>query len=211
MPSAYRFTLASVERLSAKDRGCRRDYIHPSSLGCVNEAWGVNCLRIRAKPLRPGALPLTKHALRRGGHRQVRWRASPRLSAFMIRLSSRAHRQADHAEYVCAARFKRERPAAAVGVTASQRTAAERPISAVAPSRTGIGPFGEQRLPPPLRIGTAVRALLRTVANWASPGLCYTHFSDSAVANGCFADRTPKVYSRSCRGDLPPRQLRPAA
>ena len=210
MPSAYRFTTRSVERLTREWMAViERDCSHPCIVAWVpfNESWGVPDLpdNPRAAPLRPGAVPPDQDARsdpagdrqRRLGERRHRHHRHPRL-----RRPAGAHRRsATTPSEVLPRLFTRERPGGRLLVL--ERRSPPRPpgdADRVRRDRAGPRTDGTLGLQPrpgrPPEFADALRASCSpsSARSVLICGFCYTQFADTyQEANGLlFADRTPK-------------------
>ena len=208
MPSSYRFTPESVERL------CRewtdvisRDYSHPCVIAWVpiNESWGVPNLTeiaserhfVQALYHLTKTLDSTRPVIGNDG-----WESVATDIIGIHDYDDRPDRMAKryHADEVLPRLFKRERPGGRLLVLEGQKHA-DMPLmltefGGVALSRDTAGTWGYARCRTPEEFGRRYRALLDVVRELqVFSGFCYTQFADTyQEANGLlFADRTPKI------------------
>ena len=210
MPSAYRFTPHSVERLSREWTAViARDYSHPCIIAWVpiNESWGVPNLpdNPRERHYVQALYHLTQDARsdaagdrqRRLGKRRHRHHRHPRL-----RRSARADRASATAPTKCCrgcSSASARRPAAGARRAAARRPAADahrvRRHRAVArrPTARGATRVARRRRSSPRRYARAARR--SSAISQLLAGFCYTQFTDTyQEANGLlYADRTPKI------------------
>ena len=209
MPSAYRFTPDSVERVTREwTDAIERDFSHPCIIAWVpiNESWGVPDLPdspARA-PLRAGALSPDEDARpdaagdrqRRLGERRHRHHRHPRL-----RRRPRPHRAAlPRRRRAAAALPARAAGRPAAGARRATRTPTSRSCSSefggIALRADADGTWGYSRAQNAEEFARQLRgaAARRCARSALFAGFCYTQFADTyQEANGLlYADRTPK-------------------
>jgi len=227
MPSAYRFTRRSVERLTREWLDAiDRDYSHPCIIAWVpiNESWGVPNLPdiaaerhyVQALYHLTKTLDPTRPVVGNDGWESVStdiigvhdYDADP------DRLGRRYH--ADEARPRL---LQRERPGGRLLVLDGHQSKADHPIvlsefGGIALQEEGI--WGYSRCDSPEALARAYERLLTTVRSVEMlSGFCYTQFADTyQEANGLLhADRTPKfpleLIAAATRGRLP-GEIRPA-
>jgi beta-galactosidase/beta-glucuronidase len=208
MPSAYRFTTLSVERVSrAWTEAIARDYSHPCILTWVpiNESWGVPNLPdnprerhyVQALYHLTRTLDPTRPVVGNDGWESVATDIIG-IHDYDDRPTRIARRY--RADEVLPRLFKRERPGGRILVLEGDKHA-DQPLMltefggiALADRQPGTWGYSTSRTPDELAF--RYEALLRVVRNVALfSGFCYTQFADTyQEANGLlYADRTPKV------------------
>ena len=221
MPSAYRFTQTSVERVTREwMQVVRRDYSHPCVVAWVpfNESWGVPNLPDNANERHyvQALYHLTKTL---DGTRPVigndGWESVATDIIGIHDYDSQPERIARryHADEVLPRLFRRERPGGRLLVLGDQPPA-EQPI--VLSEFGGIacsvdpGSWGYSRCSTAGEFAREYARLLDTVRSLAVlSGFCYTQFADTfQEANGLLkADRQPKfplpLIARATRGGDP--------
>jgi beta-galactosidase/beta-glucuronidase len=204
MPSAYRFSKRSIERVTKEwTRVIERDFSHPCVIAWVpiNESWGVPNLPqsaserhyVRALYHLTKTLDPTRPVIGNDGWESV---ATDIVGIHdydddMGRIARRYH-----ADEVLPRLFKRERPAGRLLLLESHH--AEHPI--VLSEFGGIalggrGTWGYSKCTQPEDLARRYAALLETVRSLGILcGFCYTQFADTyQEANGLlYADRRPK-------------------
>jgi beta-galactosidase/beta-glucuronidase len=208
MPSAYRFTTLSVERVSrAWTEAIARDYSHPCILTWVpiNESWGVPNLPdnprerhyVQALYHLTRTLDPTRPVVGNDG-----WESVATDIIGIHDYDDRPTRigRRYRADEVLPRLFKRERPGGRILVLEGDKHA-DQPLMltefggiALADRQAGTWGYSTSRTPDELAF--RYEALLRVVRNVALfSGFCYTQFADTyQEANGLlYADRTPKV------------------
>ncbi|MCU1383038.1 MAG: Beta-galactosidase [Acidobacteria bacterium] len=220
MPSAYRFTQASVERVSRQwTEAVTRDYSHPCVVAWVpfNESWGVPNLPdnpnerhyVQALYHLTKTLDATRPVIGNDG-----WESVATDMIGIHDYDSRPDRIARryHADEVLPRLFRRERPGGRLLVL-GEGAPAEQPI--VLSEFGGIactdepGTWGYSRCSPD-EFAQRYTRLLETVRSLAVlSGFCYTQFADTfQEANGLLrADREPKFplpeIAKATRGPDP--------
>ena len=208
MPSAYRFTSGSVERLTREwTEVIARDYSHPCILSWVpiNESWGVPNLPdnpterhyVQALYHLTRTLDSTRPVIGNDG-----WESVATDIIGIHDYDDRPERMAKryHADQVLPRLFKRERPGGRLLVLEGQ-THAEQPLmltefGGIAYARDRERTWGYARATSAQDFGRRYRELLDVVRELqVFSGFCYTQFADTyQEANGLlFADRTPKI------------------
>ena len=208
MPSAYRFTRDSVERLTSEWMEIiRRDYSHPCIIAWVpiNESWGVPNLPdnpserhyVQALYHLTRTLDAARPVIGNDG-----WESVATDIIGVHDYDDRPERMARryHAEELFPRLFKRERPGGRLLVLEGQKHA-DQPLmltefGGIAYSRQGDGTWGYVRCGTADELSRRYRELLEVVRGlYALSGFCYTQFADTyQEANGLlFADRTPKI------------------
>jgi hypothetical protein len=206
MPSAYRFTRLSVQRLSLEWTAViQRDYGHPCVIAWVpiNESWGVPNLPdnprerhyVQALYHLTKTLDATRPVIGNDGWESV---ATDIISIHdyddqPARMAARYH-----AEDVRPRLFKRERPGGRLLVLEGH-SPAEQPLMLTEfggiALRAGTGTWGYSTCRTPEDLARAYSELLGVIRNLTLlAGFCYTQFADTyQEANGLLnADRTPK-------------------
>jgi beta-galactosidase/beta-glucuronidase len=207
MPSAYRFTRLSVDRLSREWTAViQRDYSHPCILAWVpiNESWGVPNLPdnprerhyVQALYHLTKTLDATRPVIGNDGWESV---ATDIISIHdyddqPARMAARYH-----AEDVRPRLFKRERPGGRLLIL-DGHSAAEQPLMLTEfggiALRAVAGTWGYSTCRTPEELARAYTELLEVIRNLTLlAGFCYTQFADTyQEANGLlYADRTPKI------------------
>jgi hypothetical protein len=221
MPSAYRFTSDSVERLSREwIEAVRRDYSHPCVVAWVpfNESWGVPNLPdspnerhyVQALYHLTKTLDGTRPVIGNDGWESV---ATDIIGIHDYDSEPNRIARRYHADEVLPRLFRRERPGGRLLVLGDQPPA-EQPI--VLSEFGGIacsgeaGTWGYSRCSTSDEFERLYARLLGTVRSLGVlSGFCYTQFADTfQEANGLlFADRRPKfslaAIARATRGDDP--------
>ena len=208
MPSAYRFTSGSVERLIREwTDAVFRDYSHPCIIAWVpiNESWGVPNLPdnpaerhyVQALYHLTRTLDTTRPVIGNDG-----WESVATDIIGIHDYDDRPERMARRylADEVLPRLFKRERPGGRILVLEGQKHA-EMPLmltefGGIAFAREERGTWGYSRCRTPEEFSRRYRQLLDVVRELqVFSGFCYTQFADTyQEANGLlFADRTPKV------------------
>ena len=208
MPSAYRFTGASVERLTREWKDViARDYSHPSILSWVpiNESWGVPNLTdspterhyVQALYHLTRTLDATRPVIGNDG-----WESVATDIIGIHDYDDRPERMSRryHADEVLPRLFKRERPGGRLLVLEGQKTS-DQPLmltefGGIAYSRERDRTWGYARATSAQDFARRYRELLDVVRELqVLSGFCYTQFADTyQEANGLlFADRTPKI------------------
>ncbi|HKH70765.1 MAG TPA: glycoside hydrolase family 2 TIM barrel-domain containing protein [Vicinamibacterales bacterium] len=215
MPSAYRFTRLSIDRLSREWASViQRDYSHPCIVAWVpiNESWGVPNLPdnprerhyVQALYHLTKTLDATRPVIGNDGWESV---ATDIISIHDYddqppRIATRYH-----AEAVLPRLFKRERPGGRLLVLEGQ-SHVDLPLmltefGGMALARGVPGVWGYSSCTTPEEFARAYTKLLEVVRNLSLlAGFCYTQFSDTyQEANGLlYADRTPKFPIRQIAG-----------
>jgi hypothetical protein len=207
MPSAYRFTPQSVERVTREwTEAIARDYSHPSIIAWVpvNESWGVPNLTdvaserhfVQALYHLTRTLDSTRPVIGNDG-----WESVATDIIGIHDYDDRPDRMARryHADQVLPRLFKRERPGGRLLVLEGQMHT-DLPLmltefGGIAYSRE-TGTWGYARSRTPEEFARRYRELLDVVRELqVFSGFCYTQFADTyQEANGLlFADRTPKI------------------
>ena len=210
MPSAYRFTPKSVERLTREWTDViARDYSHPCVISWVpiNESWGVPNLTeipserhfVQALYHLTRTLDSTRPVIGNDG-----WESVATDIIGIHDYDDQPERMAKryHADQVLPRLFKRERPGGRLLVLdGNAQTHVDQPLMltefggiafAVDAKRT----WGYARSTTATEFSDRYRALLDVVRELqVFSGFCYTQFADTyQEANGLlFADRTPKI------------------
>ena len=208
MPSAYRFTPRSVERLSrAWTAVIARDYSHPCILTWVpiNESWGVPNLPdnprerhfVQALYHLTRTLDPTRPVVGNDG-----WESVATDIIGIHDYDDRPERisRRYHADEVLPRLFKRERPGGRILVLEGDKHA-DQPLmltefGGIALAREQKGTWGYSMCRTPEEFARQYERLLQVVREVALfSGFCYTQFTDTwQEANGLlFADRTPKI------------------
>jgi hypothetical protein len=207
MPSAYRFTDASVERVSREwTEAMQRDYSHPSVVTWVpfNESWGVPNLPdspserhyVQALYHLTKTLDGTRPVIGNDG-----WESVATDIIGIHDYDSQPERIAKryHAEEMLPRFFRRERPGGRLLVL-GESPQPEQPIVLSEFGGIACSPdpatWGYSRCDNPRAFAEHYRRLLETVRSLGVlSGFCYTQFADTyQEANGLLrADRTPKI------------------
>jgi beta-galactosidase/beta-glucuronidase len=208
MPSAYRFTSQSVERLSREWTAViQRDYSHPCIISWVpiNESWGVPNLPdnprerhyVQALYHLTKTLDPTRPVIGNDGWESV---ATDIIGIHDYDDQPERIARRYRADEILPRLFKRERPGGRLLVLEGHPHA-DLPLLlsefggiALASSQTTTWGYSVCRAPE--EFADRYEALLEVVRNLAIfTGFCYTQFSDTyQEANGLlYADRTPKV------------------
>jgi beta-galactosidase/beta-glucuronidase len=211
MPSAYRFTQASVERVSREWTDViARDYSHPCIIAWVpiNESWGVPNLPesprerhyVQALYHLTRTLDATRPVIGNDGWESV---ATDIIGIHDYDDQPERIAKRYHADEVRPRLFKRERPAGRLLVLEGQ-SHTDAPLMltefggiALAQARGGI--WGYSVCDTPQELERRYARLLETVRMLGLlAGFCYTQFSDTyQEANGLlYANRTPKFPLR---------------
>jgi beta-galactosidase/beta-glucuronidase len=207
MPSAYRFTRRSVQRLTREwIAALERDYSHPSIVAWVpfNESWGVPNLPknpaerhyVQALYHLTKTLDPTRPVIGNDGWESVStdiigihdYDPDP------VRIAKRYH-----AEEILPRLFKRERPGGRLLVLGSEKLP-DQPIvltefGGITYSPDAHGTWGYSRAPTPEALAERYESLMSVMHSLGVfAGFCYTQFADTyQEANGLlYADRTPK-------------------
>jgi beta-galactosidase/beta-glucuronidase len=208
MPSAYRFTQGSIERLTREWTDViARDYSHPCVIAWVpiNESWGVPNLTdnpterhyVQALYHLTRTLDPTRPVIGNDG-----WESVATDIIGIHDYDDRPDRIARRyrADEVLPRLFKRERPGGRLIVLDGQ-THADQPLmltefGGIAFSRERHGTWGYSRAATPEEFARRYSELLDVVRElYVMSGFCYTQFADTyQEANGLlYADRTPKM------------------
>jgi len=223
MPSAYRFTSDSVNRLTREwSDAIARDYSHPCVIAWVpiNESWGVPNLPdnpterhyVQALYHLTCTLDKTRPVVGNDGWESV---ATDIIGIHDYDAEPARMAKRYRAQELLPRLLKRERPGGRLLVLEGAK-AADQPLMltefggvAYAPERGGT--WGYSRCDTPADLLQCYRALLDVVRGlYVFAGFCYTQFTDTyQEANGLlFADRTPKVpltaIAAATRGTEPP-------
>ena len=228
MPSAYRFTPQSVDRVMNEWKAAvGRDYSHPCIMAWVpiNESWGVPNLPdnpaerhyVQALYHLTHTLDPTRPVIGNDGWESV---ATDIVGIHDYDHDPERIARRYHADQEIPRIFRRERPGGRLLVIEGERHA-ELPIvlsefGGIALSAEG-GAWGYSRAAAPDDFGRRYEALMRAVHSIGIfTGFCYTQFIDTyQEANGLlYADRRPKIpierIARATRGlDLPPSAVEP--
>jgi beta-galactosidase/beta-glucuronidase len=206
MPSAYRFTQQSIERLSREWMSAiQRDYSHPCIVSWVpiNESWGVPNLPdnprerhyVQALYHLTKTLDATRPVIGNDGWESV---ATDIIGIHDYDDQPERIARRYHAEEVLPRLFKRERPGGRLLVLEGHPHA-DVPLMLTEfggiALRTAPGTWGYSVCRTPEEFARQYEALLHVVRNLGLlAGFCYTQFSDTyQEANGLLhADRTPK-------------------
>jgi beta-galactosidase/beta-glucuronidase len=206
MPSAYRFTADSVDRLTREwIEAIARDYSHPCIVAWVpiNESWGVPNLPenpherhyVQALYHLTHTLDSTRPVIGNDGWESV---ATDIIGIHDYDDQPERIRKRYRADEVLPRLFKRERPGGRVLVLEGHHT--DLPLmltefGGIALSRAD-GTWGYARSASPQEFAGRYRDLLRVIRDLPLlSGFCYTQFTDTyQEANGLlYADRTPKI------------------
>ncbi len=210
MPSAYRFTRQSVDRLTREwIQVIDRDASHPCIVAWVpfNESWGVPDLpdSPAERALRPGALPPhqtldpTRPVIGNDGWESV---ATDIIGIHDYDDRPRRIARRYHHDEVLPRLFKRARPGGRLLVLEHSPHQAEQPDHAHGVRRHRAGARRRRHVGLlPLQDARAISDVpTRNCSAWSGElallaGFCYTQFADTyQEANGLlYADRTPKV------------------
>ncbi len=228
MPSAYRFTPQSIDRVTDEWKAAvERDYSHPCIMAWVpiNESWGVPNLPdnpaerhyVQALYHLTHTLDPTRPVIGNDGWESV---ATDIVGIHDYDHDPERIGRRYHADQEIPRIFRRERPGGRLLVIEGERHA-ELPIvlsefGGIALSPEG-GAWGYSRATSPDDFARRYEALLRAVHSIGIfTGFCYTQFTDTyQEANGLvYADRRPKIpierIARATRGlDLPPSAVEP--
>jgi hypothetical protein len=208
MPSAYRFTPQSVERLSREWTSViHRDYSHPCIISWVpiNESWGVPNLPdnprerhyVQALYHLTRTLDPTRPVIGNDGWESV---ATDIIGIHDYDDQPERIAKRYHADEVLPRLFKRERPGGRLLVLEGQAHT-DLPLmltefGGIALARDEQGTWGYSVCTSPEEFARQYEHLLEAVRNLALlAGYCYTQFSDTyQEANGLlYADRRPKI------------------
>ncbi|MGK3959688.1 glycoside hydrolase family 2 protein [Sorangium sp. So ce118] len=208
MPSAYRFTAQSVERLTREwIDAVERDYSHPCVIAWVpfNESWGVPNLPdnawerhwVEALYHLTRTLDSTRPVVGNDGWESV---ATDIIGIHDYDADAERIARRYHAEEVRPRLFQRERPGGRLLVLDGHRGTGELPIilsefGGIALRRGAPGIWGYSFCNDPRSFARAYESLLGAVRSVELlSGFCYTQFADTyQEANGLlYADRTPK-------------------
>ena len=229
MPSAYRFTKRSIQRLTREwMEAVRRDYSHPSIIAWVpfNESWGVPNLPdnkternwVRALYHLSKTLDPTRPVIGNDGWESV---ATDIIGIHDYDGNPERIAERYHAEDVLPRLLKQERPGGRLLVL-EEHALSELPImltefGGICASKEK-GAWGYSRAESSEDFAERYRELLAVVNSLPLlSGFCYTQFADTyQEANGLLtADRTPKfpleeIYAAT-RGAAVPRRAKVAA
>jgi beta-galactosidase/beta-glucuronidase len=208
MPSAYRYTLKSIERLTREwMEALQRDSSHPCIVAWVpfNESWGVPDLPdspaqrnyVQALYHLTKTLDTTRPVIGNDGWESV---ATDIIGIHDYDDQPERIGKRYGLDEIEARLFKRERPGGRMLVV-DGKVSTGQPIvltefGGIACSATSNGTWGYSRADTQAELLERYRALMKTVrALPALAGFCYTQFSDTyQEANGLlYADRTPKA------------------
>jgi beta-galactosidase/beta-glucuronidase len=226
MPSAYRFTKASVERLTAEWRAViDRDYSHPCIVAWVpfNESWGVPDLPenpeqrhyVQALYHLTRTLDATRPVIGNDGWESV---ATDIIGIHDYEDDLQEIGQRYKSEEVVGRLFTRERPGGRL-LTIDGQPYAGQPImltefGGIAFSSEQEATWGYSRSADAQAFGRQYSELLQVVRSLKLlSGFCYTQFADTyQEANGLlYADRTPKIPLEqvfvATRGERSAREL----
>ena len=209
MPSAYRFTPTSIDRLLREwSDVIKRDYSHPCIISWVpiNESWGVPNLTdspterhyVQALYHLTRTLDDTRPVIGNDG-----WESVATDIIGIHDYDDRPERMARRylAEEVLPRLFKRERPGGRILVLEGHHAHSDMPLmltefGGIALSRDPSGTWGYARAQNAQEFARRFRELLDVVRELqVFSGFCYTQFTDTyQEANGLlYADRTPKI------------------
>jgi hypothetical protein len=225
MPSAYRFTKASVDRVTREWLDViERDYSHPCIVAWVpfNESWGVPNLPesprerhyVQALYHLTRTVDSTRPVIGNDGWESV---ATDIIGIHDYDSDPERIARRYHAEEVLPRLFRRERPGGRLLVL-QENTPTEQPIvlsefGGIAFSREART-WGYSRCESPQELARQYGRLLAVVRSLAVlSGFCYTQFADTyQEANGLlYADRTPKFpIDEICRATRGPTRSEPA-
>lgn len=208
MPSAYRFTSQSVERLSREWAAViQRDYSHPCIISWVpvNESWGVPNLPenprerhyVQALYHLTKTLDPTRPVIGNDGWESV---ATDIIGVHDYDDEPERIAKRYHAEEILPRLFKRERPGGRLLVLEGHAHA-DLPLmltefGGIALAHAQPGTWGYSVAATPEEFARQYERMLRVVRSLGLlAGFCYTQFSDTyQEANGLLhADRTPKI------------------
>jgi hypothetical protein len=211
MPSAYRFTSQSVERVSREWTAVvHRDYSHPCIISWVpiNESWGVPNLPdtprqrhyVQALYHLTKTLDPTRPVIGNDGWESV---ATDIIGIHDYDDQPERIARRYHAEEILPRLFKRERPGGRLLVLEGQ-SHADLPLmltefGGIALARPDSGIWGYSVASTPEEFARQYERMLRVVRNLGLlAGFCYTQFTDTyQEANGLlYADRSPKIAIR---------------
>ena len=211
MPSAYRFTSQSVQRLSREWMAVvQRDYSHPCIIAWVpiNESWGVPNLPdnprerhyVQALYHLTRTLDATRPVIGNDGWESV---ATDIIGIHDYDDQPERIARRYHADEVLPRLFKRERPGGRLLVL-DGHPHADLPImltefGGIALARGDGSTWGYSTSRSPEEFGRQYERLLAVVRDLGLlSGFCYTQFTDTyQEANGLlYADRTPKIPIR---------------
>jgi hypothetical protein len=211
MPSAYRFTSRSVERLSREWTAViQRDYSHPCIISWVpiNESWGVPNLPdnpserhyVQALYHLTKTLDPTRPVIGNDGWESV---ATDIIGIHDYDHDPERIAKRYHAEEILPRLFKRERPGGRLLVLEGHPHT-DVPLmltefGGIALARAQPGTWGYTVCATPEEFARQYERILDVVRNVALlAGFCYTQFSDTyQEANGLlYDDRTPKIPIR---------------
>ena len=220
MPSAYRFTKRSIQRVTREwMEAIRRDYSHPSIIAWVpfNESWGVPNLPdsqpernwVRALYHLTKTLDPTRPVVGNDG-----WESIATDIIGIHDYDSKPERIARryHAHDILPRLLKRERPGGRLLVL-EEHSQGDHPLmltefGGIAASVDPKETWGYSRAASGEELAKRYRELLKAVTSLGLfAGFCYTQFADTyQEANGLlFADRTPKFsleeMARATRGE----------
>jgi hypothetical protein len=224
MPSAYRFTSQSVERLSREWTAViQRDYSHPCIISWVpvNESWGVPNLPdnprerhyVQALYHLTKTLDPTRPVIGNDGWESV---ATDIIGIHDYDDQPERLARRYHADEVLPRLFKRERPGGRLLVLEGHPQV-DVPLmltefGGIALARSQPGTWGYTVCRTAEEFARQYERMLHVVRNLALlAGFCYTQFSDTyQEANGLLnADRTPKIpisqIARATSGPVTPR------
>jgi beta-galactosidase/beta-glucuronidase len=208
MPSAYRFTRQSVERLSRQWTDViQRDYSHPCIIAWVpiNESWGVPNLPenprerhyVQALYHLTRTLDPTRPVIGNDGWESV---ATDIIGIHDYDDQPARIAKRYHADEVLPRLFKRERPGGRLlvleGPAQPDYPLMLSEFGGIALARPDSTVWGYTMCRTPEEFARQYERLLQVVRNLALlAGFCYTQFSDTyQEANGLlYADRTPKI------------------
>ncbi|AUX25329.1 glycoside hydrolase family 2 [Sorangium cellulosum] len=227
MPSAYRFTMLSVERLTREwTEAIRRDYSHPCIIAWVpfNESWGVPNLPdnagerhwVEALYHLTATLDATRPVVGNDGWESV---ATDIIGIHDYDADAERLARRYHADEVRPRLFQRERPGGRILVLGGHEKKIDQPIilsefGGIALRRGDPGIWGYSVCDSPQAFACAYERLIAAVRSVELlSGFCYTQFADTyQEANGLlYADRTPKFplheIAAATRGHAPGHPL----
>jgi beta-galactosidase/beta-glucuronidase len=226
MPSAYRFTPSSVERVSHEwMEAITRDSSHPCIIAWVpvNESWGVPNLTDSARERHyvqalyhlTHTLDPTRPVVGNDGWESV---ATDIVGIHDYDENPERMARRYHADEVRPRLYKRERPGGRILVL-EERQNTEHPLmltefGGLALRAMNGGTWGYSICATPDEFARKYRELLTTVRNLGLIcGFCYTQFADTyQEANGLlYADRTPKFPFEEIAAATAGRAIRPDA